>query len=288
MKLGNQQMNIVTPIKIQGKKTKLIDTIKKLSNLENKIYVEPFLGSGEVLFNLNPKVAYVSDNNVHLINFYKSIQKGVITSEKIREFLEKNGQRLKETGKDFYYYIRDEFNRTHDPMLFLFLNRSCFNGVIRFNSSGKFNVPFCNKNERFSKSYITKIVNQVIKIEEILKQHGSSWVFEIADWKDTFKKFENNEDAFFYFDPPYVNRHATYYEVWTDSTNNDFFSSVKRLRGNFLLSNWYQNKYRTNTELIDFFPKSKYNFFYIKHFYHIGASIDNRTFMMECLVTKKK
>ena len=155
---------IVTPIKIQGKKTKLVPYIIENTNLSNEtIWIEPFLGSGEVLFNINPQKAVVSDTNKLIIDFYQKIQTKEITSSIVRIFLEEHGKKLQEGGEEYYYEMRDKFNKTLDPLYFLFLNRSCFNGMIRFNSKNEFNVPFCKKDNRFSKSYITKIVNQVKK-----------------------------------------------------------------------------------------------------------------------------
>ena len=130
---------LVTPIKIQGKKTKIIPEIKNTVNItKDTIWIEPFLGSGEVLFNINPDKAIVSDNNIHIINFYKAIQEKKFNSKTVREFLEYHGAKLEEVGEEYYYSMRDEFNNNHDPLYFLFLNRSCFNGMIRFNSKNEF------------------------------------------------------------------------------------------------------------------------------------------------------
>lgn len=280
-------MNFVTPIKTQGKKTKLINLIREHSNIENKTYVEPFLGSGEVLFNLKPKKAYVSDTNTHIISFYKSIQTGQITSLIVRDFLEFHGKYLSTNGKDYYYSMREKFNQNFEPLFFLFLNRSCFNGMIRFNNNGKFNVPFCNKPDRFSKSYITKIVNQVKSVEAILKDKQYNWTFEVSDWKKTLDKFSNENEVFFYFDPPYVNRHATYFNDWSEKTNNLFFNHISKIKGEFLLSNWYQNKYRINEQLQMFFPEESYKYIFVEHFYHLGANLSNRNSMTECLIKNK-
>lgn len=281
-------MNLVTPIKIQGKKTKLKNLIKRQEIINNKVWIEPFLGSAEILFNVEPEYAYVSDNNAVIISFYKNIQEKKITSTIAREFLEYHGKKLLENGKEYYYEMRKQFNINQDPLYFLFLNRSCFNGIIRYNSKGEFNVPFCNKNDRFSKALITKICNQISKVEMVLEKHGKNWVFECVDWKIAVERYSTLDNAIFYFDPPYVNRHATYYDDWTEEKNNDFFNYLSNANINFILSNWYANKYRKNDVLISSFPSEKYEYKYIEHFYHVGGKLENRNKMVECLVIKNR
>lgn len=279
-------MNLVTPIKIQGKKTKLIDTIRnEVGDVSNKIWVEPFLGSAEVLFNINPKYAYVSDNNEYIISFFNAIKNGTIDENVARRFLEFHGKKLKDGGKDYYYEMRKQFNQNHDPLYFLFLNRSCFNGVIRFNSKGEFNVPFCNKPDRFAKALITKICNQIRSIREIVLSHGDNWVFAIADWKTTVVKFEKKDNCIFYFDPPYVNRHATYFDDWSEEKNSDFFEYLSNIKSNFVLSNWYGNDYRSNEILLKYFDEKKYRYIFQNHFYFVGGNLGNRKGIVECLVT---
>lgn len=67
---------------------------------------------------------------------------------------------------------------------FLFLNRSDFNGMIRFNRHGQFNVPFCQKPNRFAKAYVTKIYNQVANVASIMK--GKDWTFRCCPWQEAF------------------------------------------------------------------------------------------------------
>ena len=135
-------------------------------------WYEPFMGSGVVGLNLAPKHAVFADTNPYVIEFYNEIKDGNLNSYIIREFLEREGRLLKEKDEK-HYYIRDRFNEQHNPLDFLFLNRSCFNGMIRFNRNYKFNVPYGHKPERFSKAYITKIVNQVKRLEIIFPQNGA-------------------------------------------------------------------------------------------------------------------
>lgn len=279
---------IVTPIKIQGKKTKLVPQI--INNIilnKDTIWIEPFLGSGEVLFNVNPEKAIVSDNNKLIIDFYQKIQKKEITSEIVRTFLEEYGKKLQDIGEEYYYEMRDAFNKTLDPLYFLFLNRSCFNGMIRFNSKNEFNVPFCKKENRFSKSYITKIVNQVKKIEAIILSHGNNWKFICCDWKETFNKYKKNKNAFFYFDPPYINRYSDYFNKWEENENSYFFSTIKKNKINFILSNWYSNSYRNNDVIINTFENENYEIIKIDHFYHVGGRQTNRNSIIECLIKNK-
>ncbi|MBW2093233.1 MAG: DNA adenine methylase [Deltaproteobacteria bacterium] len=82
--------------------------------------------------------------------------------------------------------VRERFNKYQLPLDFLFLSRAGFNGMIRFNSNGEFNVPFCKKTERFSKAYITKIVNQISYVWQLLKFYN--WKFCCGDFEDLMVK----------------------------------------------------------------------------------------------------
>ena len=158
----------VPPVKCQGIKTKLIKFISQSISWNGKgKWVEPFLGSGVVLFNICPKRALVSDTNKHIIQIYLEIQSNKITPSIVRDFLEDNSNKLLKDGQEYYNFIRTRFNETGSALDLIFLNRSCFNGIMRFNSKGKYNVPFGHKPERFRKAYITKIVNQVKWVSDI-------------------------------------------------------------------------------------------------------------------------
>lgn len=89
----------VPPIKTQGIKTKLVPWISHRASLDAQtVWVEPFMGSGVVGFNLAPRRALFSDTNVHIIDFYRSIQNGELTAAGCRKFLESEGARLKSRG----------------------------------------------------------------------------------------------------------------------------------------------------------------------------------------------
>jgi len=173
----------VPPIKCQGIKTKLVNFIfQNIKWDEQGKWIEPFLGSGVVLFNANPQRALVSDTNKHIIKMYQDIQSGVLTPQSVRDFLEVEGKKLEESNGEYYYEVRDRFNENGSSFDFIFLNRSCFNGMMRFNKTGGFNVPFCRKPERFRTALITKIVNQIIWVSKVMK--GKDWTFVCQDWRD--------------------------------------------------------------------------------------------------------
>lgn len=278
---------IISPIKTQGKKTKIVPMIKDIMpKLEDVLYIEPFLGSGEVLFNVNPQYALVGDNNVHIINFYKALQNETITPQIVRDFLEINSEKLQENGRKFYYDMRKQFNQNQNPLFFLFLNRSCFNGVMRFNNKGEFNVPFCNKDNRFAKALITKIVNQVDKIQSIILTHEKKWKFVCCDWKE-IKKYNDFKlkKSLYYFDPPYIERHSTYFDAWTEERNKELFEYIAALDDKFILSNWVLNQYRENTHIQSYFTNKHFHILPIEHFYHVGGKERNRNSILECLIT---
>ena len=150
--------------------------------------------------------------------------------------------------------------------------------MIRFNSKGEFNVPFCKKPDRFSKAYITKIVNQVRSFCEF--GYSREWNFSKMDFRVAFDRV--SEDDFIYCDPPYFGRHTDYFNSWNENDENDLFNKLINTKANFILSTWYGNEYRKNS-LIDKYLKE----FYIlkqNHFYHVGAKESNRKPMVEALI----
>lgn len=89
----------VPPLKTQGIKTKLAPWIARCAEVNARtVWVEPFMGSGVVGFNLAPKRAIFSDTNIHLIDFYRAIQNGDLTAAGCQKFLESEGTRLKSRG----------------------------------------------------------------------------------------------------------------------------------------------------------------------------------------------
>ena len=151
----------VPPLKIQGIKTKAIPFIRDSVDWDGSgRWIEPFLGSAVVPINIKPERALLGDANPHLVRFYAAIQAGTITSASVRAFLEREGTRLLQDGQDHFYRVRERFNDNGDPHDFLFLNRACFNGLVRFNRKGRFNTPFCRKPEPDRPAYIRRLATK--------------------------------------------------------------------------------------------------------------------------------
>ena len=271
---------LVPPIKCQGIKTRLAGWIADSVVWEGKgVWIEPFMGSGVVGFNVAPQRAVFCDTNRHIIAFYDAINRGDIDADMVRDYLTIEGERLSKYGADYYYEVRNRFNADKAPLDFLFLNRSCFNGVIRFNGNGEFNVPFCHKPQRFSKSYITKIANQVRRIADLAGQN--EWTFERQDFRATLANATQND--FIYCDPPYAGRHADYYNRWNAADELALNECLRNTDARFILSTWHSNQHRSNASLSGLW--ADFNLITKEHFYHVGANEVNRKPMLEALVT---
>ncbi len=267
------------PIKTQGIKTKLVPFIARHVDWDwSGVWIEPFLGSGTVLLNIQPPRAFVADSCAPIIRFYKALQSGEITAAGVEAFLVAEGEMLRTKGESHYYAVRKRFNDTGSPLDFLFLSRACFNGLIRFNQKGQFNTPFCRKPERFSRAYTTKICNQVKWARNVM--HDKDWEFACADWKVGLDQAAPGD--FIYADPPYAGRHADYYTQWKEADARKLAQALKSAPCRFLLSSWVENVYRRNHSLFDCFPS--YRIATFSHYYHLGATEGLRHEMQEGLV----
>jgi DNA adenine methylase len=273
---------IVPPIKCQGIKTRLVEAIRSLeTDAIRGRWIEPFCGSCVVAFNIQPERALLCDSNEHIIRFYSDIQKELITGNSVRKYLVQQGADLAQRGEEHYYEIREHFNREPNSLAFLFLNRACFNGVMRFNRKGGFNVPFCRKPQRFARAYVTKIVNQVERCADILRTR--KWVFRKSDFRATLALAA--ETDLIYADPPYAGRHVDYFNSWSDRDERDLAAGLKQLPCKFVLSTWWKNKYRTNPNIEQEWIGEDYRMHSIEHFYHVGPTETLRNSMTEALIS---
>jgi len=269
----------VPPLKCQGIKTKLAEWIKDHSTFENNgTWFEPFMGSGVVGFNVRPRRAIFADVNPHIINFYNAIKNGEVTAGIAKEFLEHEGEILQKQGESYYYEVRERFNKDSKSLDLLFLNRACFNGVMRFNKKGGFNVPFGHKPRRYAKAYITKIANQIKYVTQSVSQYD--WKFVCSDFRKLIPTA--TEGDFIYCDPPYIGRHVDYYNSWGEQEEQELYDLLSITPAKFILSTWHSNRYRSNPAI----EKYTYRFTILtrEHFYHVGASEKNRNPMLEAIV----
>ncbi|MBP1617716.1 MAG: adenine methylase [Bacteroidetes bacterium] len=273
----------VPPIKSQGIKTKLVDWISSnVKDIDYSRWVEPFMGTGVVAFNVMPARALLCDSNPHLINLYKGIQNKTITSAIVKHHLIEEGDKLLQTKGEHYYEVRKRFNSNGDSLDFIFLSRSCFNGMMRFNKGGGFNVPFCKKPNRFAQSLVTKITNQVDYISEIIDR--GDYTFKNQDFRVTLS--ELSSDDFVYSDPPYIGRHVDYFDSWTEEDEIYLKGGLIESNAKFILSTWLSNKYRVNEYVFSVWKDC--NISTKEHFYHVGAKEDNRNAVYEALLSNIK
>jgi DNA adenine methylase len=181
-------------LKWAGSKKKLLPEIIKRIPKEFSTYVEPFFGSGAVFFALRPSRAFLSDYNGELISFYKTLRD--FSKELIEEL------RTYENTKEYFDHIRSldrdlSYKGLSDikkAARFLYLNKTCFNGLYRVNSKGHFNVPF-------GKYINPSILNEPL-LEEVSTFLGSSYyIFNQRDFRSALKDIP--KDSFVYLDPPY-------------------------------------------------------------------------------------
>jgi len=269
----------VPPLKCQGIKTKLVEWINGHAALENDgAWFEPFMGSGVVGFNVRPRRAVFADINPHIVNFYNEIKDGKITSGIAKEFLEHEGEILQKEGESHYYAIRERFNQEHTSLDFLFLNRACFNGIMRFNKKRLFNVPFGHKPQRFAKAYITKIANQIKYVAQATSQYD--WKFVCSDFRTLISSATHGD--FIYCDPPYMGRHVDYFNLWGQPDEQELYDLLTATPAKFILSTWHSNRYRSNPAIEKY--ASRFIILTREHFYHVGASEENRNPMLEAIV----
>jgi DNA adenine methylase len=154
-------------------------------------YIEPFLGGAAVFFALSPDRAYLSDANAELINTYNRLKKDRLKVEKgLARYQKKH-------DSTFYYKVRAA--TPTDPIArairFLYLNRTCFNGIYRVNKDGHFNVPIGTKDAvSFDEGYLEAVANSLRNVR-----------IRTRDFAVAIKKAQKND--FVFIDPPYTVMH---------------------------------------------------------------------------------
>ena len=225
-------------VKWAGGKRQLLNELMVRVPAKYNRYFEPFVGGGALVFALLPRNAVINDYNRELMNMYRVIRDRV---EELIEDLKKHVN-----TREYYYKIRnidrepDRYNRltpVEKASRFIYLNRTCYNGLYRVNSRGEFNVPYGNyKNPVWLDENNLRLMSEYLKTVVILNDD-----FEII--RDMV-----HEGDFVYFDPPYVPLNST--SNFTSYTDKGFSLEdhkrlknlcdyVDRIGAKFMLSNSY-------------------------------------------------
>lgn len=194
----SKKYNLAIPfVKWVGGKRQLLPEIHKVMPLRSEIstYYEPFVGGGAVFLNLEPKKAVINDFNGELINTYEVIQEDVealILSLKDHK-----------NDSEYFYKLRaqdrtEEFlnwSKIQRASRFIYLNKTCYNGLYRVNSQGFFNTPFGSYKK-------PNIVNEFVLRELSTYFNKSKITFKNVDFEESLKGIRKG--SFVYFDPPYA------------------------------------------------------------------------------------
>jgi DNA adenine methylase len=198
-------------VKYRGGKSKEIPhLIKHIPQFSGR-YIEPFFGGGALYFHLEPKKAIINDINSKLISFYLGVKDNfellktelseieklyAINRKKFEELKSRTpNERVDDENEPLYYQIRDMFNdltekRYSEALLYFFINKTAYSGMIRYNSKGEFNVPY-GRYANLNTSLVTKAHNNLLAKTEIYNLDYAE-IFRMAD-----------KDDFMFLDPPY-------------------------------------------------------------------------------------
>ena len=275
---------LVTPkpfVKWAGGKRQLISILNE--NLPETFgkYFEPFLGGGALLFHMlterNGQKCSISDLNADLVLSYATIRDRI---DELVASLKNHEKRYKKGSKSYYYSVRESNPRgeIEKTSRLLFLNRTCFNGLYRVNSKGKFNVPL-------GKYTNPNIVNEenLRSVSSILQSNNVS--IQCRDFEKVQRDAKKGDLV--YFDPPYYPISET--ANFTSYTNKDFsYDDLSRLvkicinldaKGcNVLLSN------SNSKQVIDMFSEKLWKITKIQANRSINSNSKKRTGHFELLI----
>lgn len=231
---------LVSPVlKWVGGKRQLMDVIEPLIP-KYSTYYEPFIGGGAVLFSQQPKKAVINDSNIELINVYRVIQNSP------NELIEKLREHELNNNEEYFYELRakdrdkEEYEMLSDvekAARIIYLNKTCYNGLFRVNSSGEFNSPW----GRYKNPNITNVTT-INAISNYLNK--SNVKILQGDYQEALKGIRTG--SFVYFDPPYMPISSS--SSFTGYTANgfgeeeqirlrDFCDELNKKNIKFLLSN---------------------------------------------------
>lgn len=294
-------------LKWAGGKTQLIPTIieelpEEINNLTT--YIEPFVGAGAVFLDFLSSDRFekyiINDINSKLINVYEVIRDNIdLLIQVLNDIKEKylSFEELSEDREKMYYDIRDKFNsddigKIELAAYFIFINKTCFNGLYRENSKGDYNVP------------IGKYRNPTIFDEEQLreisrllnrKNDNGELIVTILNLKYTELEKYVNKDTFIYFDPPYRPVTPGGFSSYNKSGFNDeaqlelanFYTKLSELGARLMLSNSDPRILDENDDFFEYIYR-KFNIQKIYANRFINSRGNDRGGISELLITNYK
>lgn len=294
-------------LKWAGGKTQLLDVI--INELPEDIdktytYVEPFVGAGTIFFyflNKNKFKKYIiNDINTKLINVYEVIRDNIeLLIENLNDIKEKylSFEYLSKDREEMYYEVRNKFNSDSIDKIklatyFIFINKTCFNGLYRENTKGYYNVPIGNyKNPQiFDEKHlrdISKLLNKKDKNGELIVTILNLEYNELEQYI--------NKNTFVYFDPPYrpisiggfTNYNKSGFDDESQKNLANFYTKVSKIGARLMLSN---SDSRILDKNDDFFERI-YKDYNIQRIYanrSINSKGNNRGLVPELLITNYK
>ncbi len=198
-------------IKYRGGKSREIPRIMKYVPPFSGRYVEPFFGGGALFFHLEPESALINDVNSTLMAFYRGVRDDF---DSLREELDEveavyarnrqdfealkaqhPGERVEDRNEALYYAMRDMFNglapkRYSDALLYYFINKTAYSGMIRYNAQGAFNVPY-GRYAHLNTEAVTAAHSLLLRRAEVMN----------TDYADVFRRCRAED--FVFLDPPY-------------------------------------------------------------------------------------
>jgi len=278
-----------SPLKWMGSKKKLVEPILSLFPKAYNTYYEPFCGSAIIMFSLEPQNCICSDVAIEPSLVLNSIKNSY--KELYNEF-SNLANNLWENGEKYYYKIRSEYNSNkknysniEQAAMFLFLLKSCFNGVVRFNpKDSSWNVPWGKRGYKNSEN------NTPLYTQGFLKELENYSIFLNSGNKQfiqsSFDKQINQakENDLVYCDPPYIST-TQKYGGWDNNSEkllNECLISAHNRGVKFVLSNVYLYKGKENIYLKDYYKQFKFKF--IDHQYIVGPKSHRRQNVQEVLI----
>lgn len=213
-------------IKAVGGKTRILPELVKRLPKEYSGYCEPFVGGGALFFKVQPKNAVLADANARLITTYTQVRDNV--SGVASQLYELEKQHDAET----YYFVREQLEHFQDTpesaAHFIYINKTCYNGLYRENKQGVFNVP------------MGKYDDPNIYDPEVL-QACSEALQGVTLINSDFRNIQPAKDCFYYLDPPYYKTFSSYTKHSFSEENHrqlaSLCDSITDVGGYFLLSN---------------------------------------------------